>query len=233
MSKLMAVDSLTNLIKLEWKKLNQKSVIGELMFYPLILMFLPVFFIKGVSADFGKDYTTFIELNNLLQMGYTLFGASLINHVFIEEYKNKTISLSFRYPISRQKLFAAKILFIGLFVFLLTMSSYLLTGVVTFVVDQVHPIVNGDPSSSDLLNFFIQMIFRSFVITLLSFIPLFYFGIWKRVTIPTVLCGIIVMQSHLVSIIDLNFNIVLTLLTILGGISIFLSITTADKFGEM
>src|SRR5690606_39363905 len=76
-------------------------------------------------------------------------------------------------------------------------------------------------------------IFRSFVITLLSFIPLFYFGIWKRVTIPTVLCGIIVMQSHLVSIIDLNFNIVLTVLTILGGISIFLSITTADKFGEM
>src|SRR5690606_15335 len=233
MSKLMAVDSLTNLIKLEWKKLNQKSVIGELMFYPLILMFLPVFFIKGVSADFGKDYTTFIELNNLLQMGYTLFGASLINHVFIEEYKNKTISLSFRYPISRQKLFAAKILFIGLFVFVLTMSSYLLTGVVTFVVDQVHPIVNGDPSSSDLLNFFTHMIFRSFVITLLSFIPLFYFGIWKRATIPTVLCGIIVMQSHLVSIIDLNFNIVLTLLTILGGISIFLSITTADKFGEM
>ncbi|MFC5466172.1 ABC transporter permease [Lederbergia graminis] len=233
MSKLMAVDSLTNLIKLEWKKLNQKSVIGELMFYPLILMFLPVFFIKGVSADFGKDYATFIELNNLLQMGYTLFGASLINHVFIEEYKNKTISLSFRYPISRQKLFAAKILFISLFVFLLTMSSYLLTGVVTFVVDQVHPIVNGDPSSSDLLNFFIQMFFRSFVITLLSFIPLFYFGIWKRATIPTVLCGIFVMQSHLVSIIDLNFNIVLSILTILGGISIFLSITTADKFGEM
>src|SRR5690606_12996920 len=197
------------------------------------LIFLTFIVIKEVSAYYSKEYTNFIEFNNLLQMVYTLFCASLINHVFIEEYKNKTISLSFRYPISRQKLFAAKILFIGLFVFLLTMSSYLLTGVVTFVVDQVHPIVNGDPSSSDLLNFFIQMFFRSFVITLLSFIPLFYFGIWKRVTIPTVLCGIIVMQSHLVSIIDLNFNLVLTVLTILGGISIFLSITTADKIGEM
>src|SRR5690625_1801581 len=126
------------LMRLEWKKLKQKSVIGEAIIYPLILMFLPVFFIKVVHADFGQNYATVIELNLAIQMGIILFGASLINQVFIDEYKNKTISLSFRYPFSRQKLFTAKILFIATFVFLLTMVSYLLTGVTTYVIDQIQ-----------------------------------------------------------------------------------------------
>ena len=68
------------LIRLEWKKLKQKSVISEVIIYPLILMFLPVFFIEAVSADFGQSYATVIELNLAVQMGFVLFGASLIKY---------------------------------------------------------------------------------------------------------------------------------------------------------
>ncbi len=229
----MEVVILTNLMRLEWKKLKQKSIVGEVVIYPLILMFLPVYFIEAVSPDFGKDYATVIELNMFIQMGFILFGGSLINQVFIDEYKNKTISLAFRYPISRKKLFTAKILFIGLFVFLLTMISYMLTGIATYIVDQVHPIIQGDLTSFDLLTFFSQMVFRSLIITLMSFVPLFYFGICKRATIPTVICAIVVMQSHFVSMINLNFDLILAVLTILGVVSIVLSITTAEKFGEI
>src|SRR5690625_299867 len=222
------------LMRLEWKKLKQKSVISEVIIYPLILMFLPVFFIESVSADFGQSYATVIELNLAVQMGFILFGASLINQVFIDEYKNKTISLSFRYPFSRQKLFTAKILFIATFVFFLTMASYLLTGVTTYVIDQVQPIINGDLTRSDIITFFSQMIIRSSIITVISFIPLFYLGIWKRATVPTVICAIVVMQSSYLSpMINLNFNLVLVVLCMLGSLSIFLSIITAEKIGEI
>ncbi|WP_077326373.1 ABC transporter permease [Virgibacillus siamensis] len=221
------------LMRLEWSKLKQKSVIGEVVVYPLILMFLPVFFIEGVSGDFGKSYAAVIELNSAIQVAFILFGASLINQVFIDEYKNKTISLSFRYPISRQKLFGAKILFIATFVFLLAMASYLLTGVATYVIDQVQPIINGNPTRSDLIMFFSQMIFHSLIITLISFIPLFYLGIWKRATIPTVICAIVLMQSNLASIFNLNLDLVLAVLCVLGILSILLSIMTAEKIGEI
>jgi len=222
------------LMQLEWKKLKQKQVIGEVIIYPLIIIFLPVFFIKFVSADFGQSYAVVIDLNLYIQMGYILFGASLINQVFIDEYKKKTISLSFRYPFSRQKLFAAKILYIATFVFLLTLASYLLTGIVTYIIDQIQPMINGDLTRSDLITFFSQMIFRSLIITLVSFIPLFFLGIWKRATIPTVICAIVIMQSHLLApMIHLNFNVVLAVLCVLGGLSIFLSIITAEKIGEV
>ncbi|MFG6115738.1 ABC transporter permease [Halobacillus sp. MO56] len=225
--------SIIKLMRLEWKKLKQKSVIGEVVIYPLIIMFLPVFFIEIVSPEFGQSYAEVIDLNMSIQMGYTLFGASLINQVFIDEYKNRTISLSFRYPISRQKLFGAKILFIATFVFLLIIVTYLLTGFVTYLVDQVHPIINGAPTRTDFTKFFSQMILHSLMITLISFIPLFYFGIWKRATVPTVICAIVVMQSpFLSSIINLPFNLVLAVLCVLGSISIFLSIITVEKIGE-
>lgn len=221
------------LMRLEWKKLKQKSVIGEMIIYPLIIMFLPVFFIKIVSADFGQSYAAIIELNSIVQMGFILFGASLINQVFIDEYKNKTISLSFRYPISRQKLFTAKILFIATFVLLLTMVSYLLTGVTTYVIDQVQPMINGNLTRSDIITFFSQMIFRSLMITIISFIPLFYLGVWKRATVPTVICGIVVANSHLSQMINLNFSMVLVVLCVLGSLSMFLTIITAENIGEI
>ncbi|WP_443142728.1 ABC transporter permease [Pseudalkalibacillus sp. R45] len=225
--------SIIKLMQLEWKKLKQKSVIGEVFIYPLIIMFLPVLFIEVVSPEFGQSYAEVIDLNMSIQMGFILFGASLINQVFIDEYKNGTISLSFRYPISRQKLFAGKILFISTFVFLLTMMSYFLTGIVTYTIDQVQPIITGDLTRTDLITFFSQMIFHSLMITLISFIPLFYLGIWKRATVPTVICAIIVMQSpYLSSIINLNFNLVLAVLSVLGSLSIFLSIITAENIGE-
>lgn len=224
---------MTKLMRLEWRKLKQKSVISEVVVYLLIIMFLPLFFIEVVSADFGRSYAAVIDLNMAIQMGYILFGASLINQVFIDEFKNKTISLSYGYPISRQKLFAAKILFIATFVFLLTMASYLLTGIVTYLIDQMHPIINGDPTRSDLTKYFSHMIFRSLMITLISFIPLFYLGIWKRATIPTVICAIVVMQSHLSPMINLNYDLVIAVLCVVGSLSIFLSIMTAEKIGEI
>ncbi|MFA1819748.1 ABC transporter permease [Virgibacillus oceani] len=222
------------LMQLEWKKLKQKQVIGEVIIYPLILMFMPVFFIEAVSPEFGQSYAAVIELNLYIQMGFILFGASLINQVFIDEYKNKTISLSFRYPFSKQKLFTAKILFIATFVFLLTMASYLLTGIVTYVFDQVQPIINGDPTRSDIITFFSQMIFRSLIITVISFIPLFYLGIWKRATVPTVICAMVAMQSSWLSpMVNLNFNLVLVVMCLMASLSIFLSISKAESIGEI
>ena len=132
----------------------------ELIIYWLILFFFPTFFIKVAMPVFGESYDVAIELNWFIQMGMILFGASLISHVFIQEYKSKTISLSFGYPISRKKLFTAKVLFISLFIFLSTVISFLFSGLITYMLDQVFPIINGQPTSSDIAKFFSSMIIR-------------------------------------------------------------------------
>ncbi|MGZ9584265.1 ABC transporter permease [Paenibacillus marinisediminis] len=225
---------MTKLIRLEWRKLNQLNVWMELLIYMLILMFLPVFFIKQVIPAFGQSYAAAIELNGFIQMGYVLFGGSLINHVFIEDYKNKTISLSFGYPISRQKLFTAKILFIALFVFLATIISFILSGLVTYVVDQVYPIINGEPTIQDMLKYLNTMVIYSIMTTLTSFIPLFYFGIWKRAVVPTIICSLFAMQlPNFSTFMNLNPDVVVIILSILGALSIFLSIKTTESISEI
>lgn len=232
----MGVGTLFKLMKLEWGKLRQKSIIGEVVIYLLIVMFLPTFFIKMVIADFGQSYAAMIELILPIQMGFVLFGASLINQVVIDEYKNKTISLSFSYPISRKKLFMAKVLFISLFVFLVTLVSFLLTGITTYLLDQAFSIINGQPTGTDISTFFIKMISHSIIITLISLIPFFLFGLWKRATIPLVLCAIFLMQfqnfSYLLKV-NLNPDLVNFVLCILGAASAYLSIKLVDKLGDI
>lgn len=232
----MGVGTLFNLMKLEWGKLRQKSIIGEVVIYLLIVMFLPTFFIKMVIPDFGQSYASMIELILPIQMGFVLFGASLINQVVIDEYKNKTISLSFSYPITRKKLFMAKVLFISLFVFLVTLVSFLLTGITTYLLDEAFSIINGQPTGTDISTFFIKMISHSIIITLISLIPLFLFGLWKRATIPLVLCAIFLMQfqnfSYLLKV-NLNPDLVNFVLCILGAASAYLSIKLVDKLGDI
>jgi ABC-type transport system involved in multi-copper enzyme maturation permease subunit len=230
----MGVVKLSKLMTLEWKKLKHKMVFSELIIYWLILMFLPVFFIKMVSADFGQSFDLTFELIQSIQLGFVLFGASLINQIFIEEYKNKTISLSFGYPISRKKLFMAKVLFISLFVFLTTIISFLLTGMATYLIDLVFPIVNYQLTGTDMITYFSGMIVRTLIVIMISFIPLFVFAIWKRATVPTVLCAIFCMQlPNFSTVFNLNQDVLIAVLSILGVISLYLSIKTADKVGEI
>ncbi|WP_409276162.1 ABC transporter permease [Neobacillus sp. SCS-31] len=223
------------LIGLELKKLKRLSVISEVIIYWLILMFMPLLLIKIAMPVLGQSYAAAIEHLNLnIQMGLVLFGGSLISQVFIDEYKNKTISLAFGYPISRKKLFMAKVLFISLFVFLTAIISFILTGLTTYLLDQVFPFINGQPTNSDMITFFSSMISGSLLITLISFIPLFLFGILKRGTISTVICSILVMNLPKLSYFS-NFEqeYILAVMCILGGLSIYLSIITAESVGEI
>lgn len=232
----MEVEKLVKLMELEWRKLKQKMIISELIIYWGILMFLPMFFIKMVSAEFGQSYSTIIQLMMSMQMGFVLFGASLINQVVIDEYKNKTISLSFGYPISREKLVMAKVLFISLFVFLCTLVSFLLAGMTTFLLDQAFHIINGQPTVADITTYFSKMFVHSLIVTLISLIPIFFFGFWKRATIPTVICAIFLMQfqnfSYLLNV-NLNADIVNAWLCLLGVVSAYLSIKMVDRVGDI
>ncbi|WP_316568872.1 ABC transporter permease [Neobacillus sp. YIM B06451] len=223
------------LIGLEWKKLKRLSVISEVIIYWLILMFMPLLLIKIAMPVLGQSYAAAIEHLNLnIQMGLVLFGGSLISQVFIDEYKNKTISLAFGYPISRKKLFMAKVLFISLFVFLAAMISFILTGLTTYLLDQIFPFINGQPTNSDMITFFSSMISGSLLITLISFIPLFFFGILKRGTISTVICSILVMNLPKLSYFShFEQEYILAVMCILGGLSIYLSITSAESVGEI
>lgn len=229
------------LIELEWRKLERKKVIGEAIIYWVVLMFLPALLLKLVFVEsstfhFGESYAAAMGLLLPIQMGLLLLGASLINHVFIEEYKNKTMALSFGYPVSRKKLVMAKVLFIGLTVFSCTIVSFVLAGIVTYGFDQMIDVIAGDPTAADLVAYAVRMIIHSIVVALASLIPLFCFGIWKRAVIPLVICAIFFMQfPNFLGLlrISLNPDLLYAFLSLLGVASIYLSIKLIGKLGDL
>ena len=229
------------LIELEWKKLEQGKVFGELMFYIIIVMFCPVFFLEVVFTEipnvgFAQSYADAMPLMISIQMGYVLFGASLINHVFIEEYKNKTMSLSFGYPISRKKLVMAKVLFIFLSVFFWTLISFVLSGITTYVIDLFFDVIQGQPTVSDVLMYAAKMFLYSPMIALVSLIPLFLFGIWKRMVIPAVVSAIVLMNvPTFASIIQisLSMDVLYALLSLVGVFSVYLSVKMINQVGDI
>ena len=225
---------MNRLVRLEWRKLKQKSILGEVIIYWFILLLLPVFFVKVVSADFGQSFDALFELIQSIQRGIVLLGASLISQVFIDEYKNKTISLSFGYPISRRKLFMAKVLFIAFFIFITTIASFLLTGAATYLINQMYPFIHFSITGTNIVSYLSGMITGSFIVTLISFIPLFYFAIWRRATIQTVICAITAMNlPNFSPIFQFNSELIVMILCAIGALSLFLSIKTAESMGEV
>lgn len=229
------------LIELEWRKLQTKKVIGEAVIYWLILMFLPVVFLQLVFADGSNvaitgSYAAAMELMLPIQMGFLLFGASLINHVFIEEYKNRTMALSFGYPLSRQRLFVAKVLFIFASVFGCTLVSFVLAGVTTYGFDLALDVIEGTPTAADLAAYAIRTVLYAIVVALASLIPLFWFGIWRRAVIPTVLCAIFLMQfPNFLGMFGMSVNsdLFCAVLSLLGIISVYLSVRLVYKVGDL
>lgn len=229
------------LIELEWRKLERNKVIGEVIIYWLIIMGLPSFLLKVVYADlpaarFTESYAAAFELMLPIQMGFLLFGASMINHVFIEEYKNKTMALSFGYPLSRKRLVTGKVLFIALIVFFCTLISFIFAGMATFVFDQVVDVIAGSSTLMDLITYVVKAVIFSLMIALASLTPLFWFGIWKRAIIPTVICAILMMQSptviHLLRI-SLDLNWLTALLSLFGAASVGLSVALVNRLGDL
>ncbi|MBN2983803.1 ABC transporter permease [Cohnella algarum] len=229
------------LMELEWRKLERKKVIGELIIYWAILTFLPTFFLKVVfadlpTADFNQSYSNAMALMLPIQMGFVMFGASLINHVFIEEYKNKTIALSFGYPISRKRLVTAKAMFIVSAVFICTVISFALAGIATYALDRALGVIAGEPSLADIAVYAFRAIIHSLVVALSSLIPLFCFGLWRRAVVPTVIFAVAIIQlPTLLNLIQISVNpdAMYATLCLLGLVSAYLSVLTVNTLGDL
>jgi hypothetical protein len=84
------------------------------------------------------------------------------------------------------------------------------------------------------MTFVETMLTRSIMVTFISFIPLFYFGVWKKAVVPAIMCSLISMQlPNFSSFINVDPDVVVVVLSILGAVSVFLTIKTAHSVGEM
>jgi ABC-type transport system involved in multi-copper enzyme maturation permease subunit len=119
-------------IRLEFRKHKFRgSWLGVLIANLAIMgLFALMYFEPGMEEDSAMmsyaDAFSFIE--TLVRSTFIIYASVLLAKFVIEEYKNKTISLMFTYPINRKKLMASKLIIVFVWTLLAIILSNAVVG---------------------------------------------------------------------------------------------------------
>lgn len=140
------------LIKLELQRINLRPYfIGTAIFGIVLLAF--TYFVAYVAQV--EQEVQFMTYGNIFQftgaISILLFGilsAAMYAKLIIEEYSGKRLALLFSYPVSRKKIFTAKVLIVLLFVVLSMLLCTILPISIFSATEMFFPIVSDTMTSN-------------------------------------------------------------------------------------
>jgi ABC-type transport system involved in multi-copper enzyme maturation permease subunit len=182
------------LMKLEIKK-NKfgRSLRGVAIANIGIIAFLTLIYLaeqsEGTEA-FANYQSAFAIIDIFVRATFMMFASVWISKLVIEEYKNKTISLMFMYPINRKKIMASKLAIVFIYTFLCVVGSNLVISLLLYGVDQAYQLV-PEPLTKEVAVRGLGNIFISALSTAgMSLIPLF-FGMLKKSVPATIVAALL------------------------------------------
>ncbi|WP_019638216.1 ABC transporter permease [Paenibacillus fonticola] len=182
------------LVKLELTKYPLKwygvsAIIANLSI--IILITLVSYFEPDSEIVFKNVEEALVVLSSFLRATFVILAAVLIAKLIIEEYKNKTISVLFTYPINRKKMFGVKLLLIALLTFIALFASNLFSAGVFLLINSYLQIVPGTVNQAFLLHQVLSILTFSIATAGTGLIPL-YFGLRKHSMPATILSSLLI-----------------------------------------
>lgn len=178
-----------NFIRLEIKKHRFKNLIGGLVIANIACLLLLISHVLAVyhlenRAAFENYNTVMMAASSFIRPLGLIFSAVLLSRLVIDEFRLKTISLMFTYPISRQSIILRKSIMVVVFTFfgLLFSMIFSLSSIVT-----LNPVVHFVTTPFDvdmILQTFGEILIDITLLSLLSLIPM-YFGMRQYSTAAT------------------------------------------------
>lgn len=202
------------LIKLEFKKIGLGRLLKSDLIAALVSLgvFMFICFVTRSEGEFPfKNFNDIVMgTDSMVRPIYMIFAAVLINRLIIEEYKNKTISVMFMYPISRKKIFISKLIIIFLFTFFSVIIVDILITSVFYLVNSLTVFVPVSLQADNIVKGTVQILVNAITCAGLSLIPM-YFGMRKKSLTSTIVSSII-----MVSIVGSNIDGTFTLYSIIA-----------------
>jgi len=191
----MGVASLLKLMKLEMRKFN----IGAYVLAALIanVVMLGIICLISLNTEFKEvslftDYdAAFLIIDTFVRFTYIVFASVLISRLVIDEYRNKSITVLFMYPINRKKLIAAKLLIVVLFTLVAYIVANLFVGIGFYIVNLFASIIPEPLTWSITAKLLLKVMMSALATSFLSLIPL-YFGMRKHSVAATIVSSLIV-----------------------------------------
>lgn len=201
------------LMKLEMKKYKMKGYVKAVAITTLVLLCLMIFLCVLSKEEAELSFLSFIEVidmvDSLVRAVYVIFAGTLLAKYIIDEYKNKTITILFMYPISRKKIMLAKLLLVGITIFFTMLLSNLILSSILYIFATFTGIITNSINIHELLSKVINVIITDLGLTGMSLISL-YFGMRGKSVRATIVTSII-----LVSIVGSNWGEAFSLVTII------------------
>ncbi|EON73669.1 ABC transporter permease [Lysinibacillus sphaericus] len=224
-----------NLMRLEMKKYQLGSYVkGAIIanFTILGFMFL-ILFISKIEEDTAiENYQTALTVIDSFVRGvFIVFAGTLIAKLIIGEYKNRTITTAFMYPIKRKNLIAAKLAIVIIFTFsTIVISNVFITAIFCFISATYH-LIPDTLTNSVVMQQLPSMLMNAVAATGMSLIPL-YFGM-KKYSIPaTILSSLLIVMvvSSNTGNFSLNDIIVIPITLAIIGIGVaYISIRNIER----
>ena len=189
-------------MKMELKKVKlgwyvKGAIVANLLIVSLLFLISYIEKLEGNIAILNYD-EAFIIVGALVRATFIIFAAVLIAKLIIEEFRNKTISVLFTYPIGRKKLIGVKLLIVGLLTFNTIIISNVFVLVSFIALNSYFHFIPGTFSTDALVQQFLSIITFAFAATGTSLISL-YFGMRNYSVPATIISSIFIValiSSH-------------------------------------
>src|SRR5690625_4130466 len=106
------------LIRLEMHRLSWKSILRTIILINIIIFCLLII-MQSDGSGFTSYEEIFFVLALLLGIAYIVYASVLYARIFVQEFRDRTITILFTYPVSRVKILLAKVIFVIGFIFCL------------------------------------------------------------------------------------------------------------------
>lgn len=177
------------LIKLELKKLKFSGWLRNCLIANILLTF---WVITSIPNEQISTYEMALAgVGSYVRITFIIFSAVLMARIVIDEYRNKTISVLFTYPIPRKKLVIAKLILVSLLTFFVILISNVLVAAIFLIVDSYQHYIPQTLTTTLILNEALRIVIFAVGFMGLSLIPL-YIGMLRKSIPATIITSFVV-----------------------------------------
>ncbi|KRE58383.1 hypothetical protein ASL11_28960 [Paenibacillus sp. Soil750] len=175
---------LWKLIKLELKKTKWRG----LLLSAVITNLMVALWVIGSDVPNNEIISydrAFQSIMNYAGITFIIFGSVLMSRMVIDEYRNKTITLLFAYPVPRKQVFLAKLIIIGAWTFATVLFNNVFVLLSLLFFNSHNHYITETLTNDRLMKEAIRILIFAFACGSVSLIPL-YFGMIRK-TMPALI----------------------------------------------
>ncbi|QWG46852.1 ABC transporter permease [Bacillus mycoides] len=227
------------LMKLEWKKHKLSSYFKSVAICIIAIFAVVNLMALGVKDEVDGLFSDFTQqmvlINTVIRITFIIFSSVILSRLIIDEYKNKTMQLSFMYPLQRKMLMRAKLTIVFCFCFVSTIIATFIISLLVYFVSPMMGLIETPATIGEIIAIVPATFINAFMISGISLIPLF-FGMRKKSTPTTITSAVIIgmlISSNFGSgngqVSMFNFIAIPIVLCLLGIFISYLSYRKIDK----